>query len=212
MIKNMMLLFFMCWCVTFIALPVYAGSVPDTGQTTCYDGAGDVITCPSPGQDFYGQDGNYTINPPSYTKLDSSGNSLADSASSWAMVRDNVTGLIWEVKTDDGGIHGKDNTYTWQDAQDVFIAALNSLSGFGGYTDWRMPTIKEVAYIVDCSTYDPAIDKSYFPYTRSSYYWSSTENAADSDYAWSRNFGHGHDAWNDKSLSNYVRAVWRYLC
>jgi hypothetical protein len=26
------------------------------------------------------------------------------------MIRDNVTGLIWEVKTDDGTIHDKDHT------------------------------------------------------------------------------------------------------
>ncbi len=53
---------------------------------------------PLPGQALYGQDANYSINPMSYTKLDGSGNNLLDSATSWAMVRDNVTGLIWEVK------------------------------------------------------------------------------------------------------------------
>ena len=74
------------------------GIVPDTGQTKCYNKT-DVITCPSPGQPFYGQDANYTINPMSYTKLDGSGNALPDSAPSWVMVRDNVTGLIWEMKT-----------------------------------------------------------------------------------------------------------------
>ena len=31
----------------------------------------------------------------------------------WACVRDNHTGLVWEVKTDDGGIHDKNNTYRW---------------------------------------------------------------------------------------------------
>ena len=29
----------------------------------------------------------------------------------WACARDNHTGLIWEVKTTDGGIHDKDNRY-----------------------------------------------------------------------------------------------------
>ena len=46
-------------------------------------------------------------------------------------MRDNVTGLIWEVKTDDGSVHDKDNTYCWDDAQSVFIAGLNS-ANFGG--------------------------------------------------------------------------------
>ena len=72
-----------------------AAPVSDTGQTTCYDASGNVITCPGPGQSFYGQDANYTINSPSYTKLDGNGNALVASAASWVMVKDNVTGLIW---------------------------------------------------------------------------------------------------------------------
>lgn len=39
----------------------------------------------------------------SYTKLDGSGNALPVSATSWVMVRDNVTGLIWEVKNSKDG-------------------------------------------------------------------------------------------------------------
>jgi hypothetical protein len=49
----------------------------------------------------------------SYTKLDSNGEQLSQNAASWACVRDNVTGLIWEVKTDDGLLHDKDDTFTW---------------------------------------------------------------------------------------------------
>ena len=76
--------------------------IPDTGQTKCYDDAGnETIPCPQPGEPFYGQDGNYTCNPHSYNML-----------ASGIMVQDNVTGLIWENKTDDGTIHDKDNTYS----------------------------------------------------------------------------------------------------
>ena len=90
------------------AIPI-PNPVPDTGQTWSYT-------------DTFGEDSDYTINPPSYTKLDAQGNALLDSASSWSMVKDNVTKLIWEGKTDDGSIHDKDNTYNWDDAQSVFIA------------------------------------------------------------------------------------------
>jgi hypothetical protein len=31
----------------------------------------------------------------------------------WSCVKDNHTGLIWEVKTDDDGLHDKDDRYTW---------------------------------------------------------------------------------------------------
>ena len=37
-----------------------------------------------------------------FTKLDARGNPLVGSALSWSCVRDNVTGLVWEIKTNDG--------------------------------------------------------------------------------------------------------------
>ena len=49
----------------------------------------------------------------SFTKLDSNGNALAADATEWSCVQDNVTGLIWEVKTDDGGLRDKDDRYNW---------------------------------------------------------------------------------------------------
>ena len=136
-----------------IPIPI-PNPVPDTGQTQSYT-------------DTFGEDSDYTINPPSYTKLDAQGNALPDSASSWSMVKDNVTGLIWEVKTDDGSIHDKDNTYNWDDAQSVFIAKLNA-ENFGGFSDWRLPTVKELSSIVNSGTYGPAINTDYFPNTMSS--------------------------------------------
>ena len=86
--------------------------IPDTGQTKCYDNSQE-IACPSPGEPFYGQDAQHITNPQSYTKLDENGDDLPYEATTWVMVRDNVTGLIWEVKTDDGSIHDKDDTYGW---------------------------------------------------------------------------------------------------
>jgi len=69
---------------------VLATSIPDTGQTKCYDNTRE-ITCPQPGDPFYGQDAQYICNPQSYTKLDASSNDLPDTATEWVMVRDNVT-------------------------------------------------------------------------------------------------------------------------
>jgi hypothetical protein len=79
----------------------------------------------------------------SYTKLASSGQPLTDQTASyastpWACVKDNVTGLIWEMKTDDGGLHDKDDTYTWYNtnaatnggAAGVDGAANNTCSGW----------------------------------------------------------------------------------
>lgn len=54
----------------------------------------------------------------SFTKLDVNGTPLADqsvdyAATPWACVQDNVTGLVWEVKTTDGGLHDKNDRYNW---------------------------------------------------------------------------------------------------
>ena len=85
--------------ILLFSIGVPAGPVPDTGQTQSYT-------------DTFGEDSDYLINPPSYTKLDANGNDLPNDATEWIMVRDNVTGLIWEVKTNDGSVHDKGKTYT----------------------------------------------------------------------------------------------------
>ena len=185
--------------------PSFARPLPDTGQTKCYDNGGE-ITCPEPGEAFYGQDGKFLINPPSYTKLGASGNDLPNTATEWVMVRDNVTGLIWEVKTDDGSVHDKDNEYDWQGAQDVFIEQVNS-EKFGGHSDWRLPTIQELSSIAALGQYDPTVNEEYFPNTVSSYYWSSTTYASSTRNAWYVNFRYGYVSYDGKNLSFYVRAV-----
>lgn len=52
----------------------------------------------------------------SFTKIDSAGTALASSATQWSCVKDNVTGLIWELKTDDGGLHDKDDSFVWYES------------------------------------------------------------------------------------------------
>jgi len=168
--------------------------IPDTGQTKCYDDTQE-ITCLQPGEPFYGQDAQYICNPQSYTSL-----------AGGIMVQDNVTGLVWETKTDDGSIRDKDNTYNWDDAQSVFIAALNS-QNFGGYLDWRLPNVNELHSIVDYSTHDPSINTTYFPNTVSYDYWSSTTNAGDPSLAWHVRFDVGYVDGRSKSSNYYVRAV-----
>jgi hypothetical protein len=196
--------------------------IPDSGQTKCSDMETE-IPCPEPGDRFYGQDGNYLINPPSYTKLDENGNDLPDDAEHWVMVRDNVTGLIWEVKTDDGSIHDKDNKYSWYDSNqetnggnagrpgegtdtEDFITTLNA-DNFGGYSDWRLPTVKEIASIVNMGRYYPAMEKTFFPHVMSAFYWSSTSSAHSTGLAWGVYFYYGYDYYYARDSSYFVRAV-----
>jgi hypothetical protein len=200
-----------------------AGAIPGTGQTKCYNNDSE-ITCPQPGEAFYGQNAQYSNNPPSYTKLGVDGVELDDTATSWTMVKDNVTGLVWEVKTDDGSIHDKDNTYTWYNSDsstnggnagtvgdgtnntEAYIQALNN-NNYGGFNDWRLPNPRESLSIVNNSRLVPAINTDFFPNTISSYCWSSTTSAESTDSAWLLGFGYGNVTHYNKSNSYYVRAV-----
>ena len=193
----------------FLSVFAFAGPVPDTGQTKCYDNSREV-PCPQPGEAFYGQDAQYAGLTRSYTKLGQNGVALPDTATEadgWLMTRDNVTGLIWEVKTDDGGIHDKDNRYSWAEAQSVFIVQVNQ-QNFGGFSDWRLPTVKELTLLVNSGIPypGPTIDTAWFPLTASGY-WSSTTGAYNTYGAWLVGFYVGPASYYNKWYSHYVRAV-----
>ena len=100
----------------------------DTGSTRCADEGYMDLDCPV--SDFPGQDGEHgrdvTYNDGrdgragfSFTKIGNNGKPLPNSAqlgarpNDWACTRDNVTGLMWEVKTDDGGLRDQRWIYTW---------------------------------------------------------------------------------------------------
>ena len=134
-----------CCCFFLITVHCFSWPIPHSGQTKCYDNQNE-IPCPKKGQPYYGQDAQNVIHKRSYTKLNKMGNSLPASAPHWVMVKDNVTGLIWEVKTTDGSIHGRKKTFTWEEAKHSFIHQLNN-NQFGGFSDWRLPTVKELASI-----------------------------------------------------------------
>ena len=193
---------------------------PDTGLTTCYDSAGNILDpCPTKDEPFYGQDAQNQGPSRSYTVL---GGGI--------MVRDNITGLIWERKQnkddtkDYTNPHDTDNTYTWcntnsntnggsqgscgtNDTED-FINALNNAS-FGGYSDWRLPTLKELATLTDYTRYAPAINTTVFPATASYNwsYWTATTNAANAGGAWYINTYYGYDYISGKGGLYHVRAV-----
>lgn len=192
--------------------PQATGKLNDTGLTTCGDDSASQLTCPvstHPNQDA--QNGrDFTANDPldgyagfSFTKLDSQGVPLADqtadySQTPWSCVKDNVTGLIWEVKTNNGDLH--DVNWTYGAKTSVFehncslvdldctianyIEATNE-SGFCGANDWRQPSLDELFGLVALdksstlalNAESVAIDTNYFPHIRrtsgDAQYWSS---------------------------------------
>lgn len=89
-------------------------SVGASQTTSGIDTDGDPVPA---GQDaVYGRDAASNLSKVGYgpagfdyTKLDANGDDLAEAATSWSCVRDNVSGLIWEVKTT-SGLHDANNT------------------------------------------------------------------------------------------------------
>ena len=158
-----------------------------------------------------------------FTPLDAEGNviPLQDNGSGKLVpsetpscIKDNVTQLIWEVKTDDGGLQDKDWTYTWYNSDpstnggvagslgtdtcggtlsdqcntENYSSALNAADLCGETAnDWRLPVLNELLSIVDRG-HRPAIDSDYFPNTI------VVENVYPSSYWSSSSWANGIDA------------------
>lgn len=106
-------------------------------------------------------------------------------------VIDNVTGLMWQ--RDD------DNTTRDWSAAGAYCDGLT----LAGYTDWRLPSKKELQTLVSYDAANPAIDSNAFPGTEPSEYWSVTSAAYRSSYAWYVNFSYGY-------VNNYIKTVSSY--
>lgn len=139
-------------------------------------------------------------------------------------VTDRQTALQWERKTDDGGLHDKDDDYTWssgvEDADGTvfttFLAALNTAPCFAGHCDWRLPTRTEMqtlfAASFPCTMVPACIDQTAFPITaavptHNAGYWTATTWADDSSSAWKAFFDDGAVLAWAKSAGGRVRAV-----
>jgi len=107
---------------------------------------------------------------PVFVKLDGAGQELTDQAPDWIMILDRSTGLTWEIKSTDGSIHGRDNTYTWTNTTQIFIKGLNE-EKFGSFSDWRLPEDEELVRLQKLSESNPELFARYFPRTAPSLYW-----------------------------------------
>ncbi|MEX2964771.1 DUF1566 domain-containing protein [Microbulbifer sp. TYP-18] len=61
---------------------------------------------------------------------------------------------------------------------------------------WRLPSVDELATLVDRSRHDPAIDTEKFPDTKNHWYWTSTPFARTDAAVWAVHFRYG-DVGND---------------
>src|SRR5690554_349469 len=122
-----------------------------------------------------------------FTKLDKNNNELDYSAEEYACIRDNYTGLIWEVKTNGhwrSDLHSGKATYFWYTPNgnngglpglsdndtnqqwcankgrcdtDKFIEDVNAVN-YCGLKNWRLPTYSEIASIANVQSADYRMD------------------------------------------------------
>jgi len=171
-----------------------------TGQTACYDVAGSAIDCAGTGQDGEFQAG--------------ASHSFVDNGD--GTVTDEVTGLMWEKLSADGGIHDSSNGYSIADAVAVKIATLNA-EQFAGHDDWRLPNRNELATIVNFGTVSPATYSQFnnecapgcavteCSCTQNSTHWTSTSQHTSPDYTYFINFSQGDVSQMQKVSGNTAR-------
>ncbi|MBI4789724.1 MAG: DUF1566 domain-containing protein, partial [Chloroflexi bacterium] len=189
-----------------IASVTLSYAIVDTGQTHCYNNTQQIV-CPQTSAAFFGQDAQYSGNAPRYQ--DNGDGTITDL----------TTGLMWQTSPG--------SKVTFANA----IAGAKSLN-LGGYTDWRVPTIKELYSLIDFSGTDPNVSASdaqgLTPFINTQYfdfqygntsageriidaqYWSSTQYVAPSrdGKTFGVNFADGRiKGYAGSVMSQFVRYV-----
>jgi len=170
--------------------------LPETGQDKCYGPQGEEVLCDSdkcPGQDAAYTTGCYIVNR------------FVDNKD--GTVLDRCTGLMWQKNTADvnnDGSSDDNDSVTWR----VALGYSSSLT-LAGYSDWRLPNVRELNSIVAYGL-NPALDPVLaLPLTDESVisYWSSTTRSEITSSAWYVQVNSGLYGTNGKIVKYFVRAV-----
>lgn len=133
-----------------------------------------------------------------WEKRDATGNVLAIQDGPWACVYDRYTGLLWEVKSDNEGLHYAGSTYFKNPdtprydggcvmaphkvqacGQDFLLAQVRE-KAMCGYSDWRIPSASELESLIienDLPGH-PQTAIGLFPHTGRAQYWSTDERTS----------------------------------
>ncbi len=112
-------------------------------------------------------------------------------------VLDRKTGLVWEKSPNTSFAN-------WSGAQQ----RCDSLA-LGNHRDWRLPTIQELASLVDRSVPSPGPTlPAGHPFgVKPSFYWSATTDISNNDNAWGVGFDIGDVGSGGKNAIDYVWCV-----
>ncbi len=124
-------------------------------------------------------------------------------------VTHNTTGLMWARCASGQTWDESNQSCTGIANQVTWVAALTlaNTTTFAGYTDWRLPNIKELSSIVERMCVEPSINLSLFPNTPSENFWTSTTLTNEPTRAWSFAFYNGKNNSKDKSVDLFLRFV-----
>jgi len=122
-------------------------------------------------------------------------------------VSDLRTGLIWkqcaEGQSVVGGVcTGTPTPMSWQDA---LAAARNSR--YAGASDWRLPNPRELMSLVETACFSPSINRTFFPATPATQFWSAGSVLGLASEAWTIDFFDGRLNSDNKNAQHKVRLV-----
>ncbi|MBP9890091.1 MAG: DUF1566 domain-containing protein, partial [Leptospiraceae bacterium] len=116
-------------------------------------------------------------------------------------ILDNATGITWQKcsrgQNNDSTCSGTATTTDWSTASSY----CNSLSLTG--KTWTLPSLFELATIIDFGGTPKTISSVFFPSTINSFYWTSISSASDTLSAYNFSFGSGILQSSLKSSSGY---------
>lgn len=183
--------------------------INDSGMLLCLDSGGNLSSaCANTGQDGeFGRDISKAAPKDgragfSFVKVCNSGElagtgtcpsnpKLGTKPDKWGCTQDKVTGLIWEVKTSDGGLRDGRHVYTNHgdrragDAS-LYADAVNATK-LCGASSWRFATPAELHGISDHSKLgsESPLDPQWFPNNGGASWTDTTDASSPADFAWS---------------------------
>ncbi|WP_230659630.1 Lcl C-terminal domain-containing protein [Psychrobacter sp. I-STPA10] len=162
-----------------------------TGITTCSTDTEKNMDCKKLSEDWIGLNQDGEVQAGADFKYSKKIHQNPTTHETETCIQDDVTGLMWETKTDDDGLRDKDWAYTWFNPNNsenggtkgspgkdtcggtlatsgnkcnskAYIDRLNEIQ-YCGYNDWRLPEANELIGLLDYGQLKPPlVNKQYF--------------------------------------------------